>query len=250
MTVPTPVGIDPPPELPAVPYLVGLGQHKRHAVPYDTARGDLEAMGTFPTSAIACCGSWVTLALKFGEFRRGNSWLSNCPDRTCATCSWNVAVGLGAVAAELQALTPTGAELEVLSRHLDEPLALVRVCEAILRSEGVPAAPDDDPLTFQLLAHAVAHGPVVLMLEECADGASGHCSEDRVTGACECGLPDDAAQIACAACSLRAGEWAGEWAGVFTTQCTVAAPCGVLTQLAAHYGVMIGGQRLTGEPAR
>lgn len=248
MTVSTLEGIDLPADLPPVPYLVGLGQHKRHAVPHDTASRDREAADTSPTYVIACCGSRVTLALKFGEFRRGNQWLSsNSPDRTCATCSWEVAISLGAVAAELQSLTPAGCELEALSRHLDDPLALVHVCEAILRIEGVPTDPNDDPLTVQLLSHATVHAPVVLMSEECADGNCEHCPEDRIADrAWECGLPDGAVRVACAACSVRAGSWAGEWEGQFTTQGTVAAPCGVLTQLASHYGVVIDGRRRIG----
>lgn len=78
--------------------------------------------------------------------------------------------------------------------------------------------------------------------------AAGHCPDDRITDrAWECGLPDGAARIACSGCSLRAGDWAGEWEGVFTTQCSVAAPCGVLTQLAGHYGVLTGGLRRSDE---
>jgi hypothetical protein len=43
--------------------------------------------------------------------------------------------------------------------------------------------------------------------------------------------------VACQACSLQAGSWAGEWEGQYAVECTIPAPCGVLTALAEYFKV-------------
>jgi hypothetical protein len=123
----------------------------------------------------------------------------------CPACRWIVAARTETLDAALAAL--------------DDAIALTAatdVLNAARRDEREP----DDPRTIQLLAAISRHAPVPLVAENCSEGDCGH-----PAGMC----PES---MACAACSLQAGDWAGEWQGQYLGECTIGAPCSVLLRLA------------------
>jgi hypothetical protein len=120
------------PPIPDVPYVIGVGADHRHAIDVATARrvvdAKAESSDARPAWTHAECGQPVVLARKAGEFRRDNPFLERGGDRTCPTCAWTVALTLGRVDQEVQALTPRGHDRDVLARLISEPAILARIC--------------------------------------------------------------------------------------------------------------------------
>lgn len=207
------------PPLPDVPFHIGIGISggPLHAVEH------LDAVRPHQQHVATVCGSTATVALRWGEFVRGNPNLA-CHE-LCPVCAWSVALELGTTKAEIGHLTPNAADLAALRRAMPDPLMWVRILEHLLDPDGLEEV-EHDPLAH-LLAHVTAHRPVLLLQDDCvADG-------------CEHENPDDCygetPAVACLECSVLAGPWAGEWEGQVVI--TVPAPCAVLPAVAAHYDI-------------
>jgi hypothetical protein len=219
----------PLPPIPDVPHVIGLdgGDDLVHAVSYKTAVHGVKH-GEVPQRAhvTAECGTPVMLARRWGPFHRGNEHVSG--GDVCGHCAWTVAVHQGTTGAELTAITPTGAELAAMKRLMPDPLLAVRICQHLLTAMQEEREYDaGHPRWPQLLGHATAHRPRVLVGEGC-------------TG--DCDHPDAAAcysasdTVACDTCSIQVGSWAGEWEGMY--ECFVPAPCAVLPAMATRYGAL------------
>jgi len=232
-----------PPPLPDAPYVVGSGPDGlRHAVAWTAAN---TAAQTEPNqrhrSVPTECDATATLITGWGAWTYDNPRLRR--DTRCPTCGWAVALARDTTPAELAAIAPDPAELPALTRILDEPLLAVRLCQAILTDPDLATHYGrDHEHVRDLLGRATAHAPTLTAPEECWDNACDHQPTDHPWDTTwQCPYPDAAA--ACPTCSLRNGSWAGEWEGQYATECTVPAPCSVLTTLAYHYGITTGAPR-------
>lgn len=211
------------PPVPDVPYLIGVqaGDGLIHAV--ERARA-----GDTGGAAGSVCGEGVIVAVRWGGFHRGSEWTDRFAHRLCPHCAWTVALAQDTTEAELAAVTPSGAELAALRRLLPDPMIVPRICERILADRRAERDYDaGSPRWVQLLGHVTAHRPVLLLAEDCAEGACDH--HDKASGCYA------QAAVACPACSVQAGSWAGEWEGQY--ECVVPAPCAVLPAMADHVGL-------------
>lgn len=182
----------------------------------------------------ALCGRFALHARRWPEYGPG---LPSFACR-CAECAWIVAFRRGTVTAQLDTLMPPAGDRRVLDRFLPDPLIAFSTAKAILGQAGSGGL-DDEPGSeslIQLLAAVTRHRPVITLPEECAHGECAHVPDDP-GGPAECPMPD--ASVACSACSLVAGSWAGEYEGAYRRECTVPAPCPVLSSLAGHAGVTL-----------
>lgn len=135
---------------------------------------------------------------------------------------------------ELAALTPDGHELDVVSRLISETAVVAGIWSAILDQLSDDVEPAH-PHLVELLAQSPARTRRPGWSVKTAQGCCGHDTRADTPG--HCGCPD--AGLGCAACSVRAGEWAGEWEGQYATECTVTAPCSGLSTLATRFGVTL-----------
>lgn len=165
----------------------------------------------------AACGATVTVAAKYGPFDP-----DRFPARTCALCLWTVALRDGSLVERYRRL----AEAE------GTPGLAARVAEAIVAAQSQHDAGYelDDPASVQLLAAVTAHAPTLLIDEDCAEGGCGHPRYE----------PCPTVAMVCLTCSQLAGSWAGEREGAVMHECTISAPCEVLSTLAAHFQVTGG----------
>jgi hypothetical protein len=221
------------PPLPQAPYVIGSSAGRMHAVAWTAADA---AIKTAPHQrhrlVITECDTEANLVTGWGAFTYTNRLLTR--DSRCPTCGWAVALAQDTIPAELNAITPDPTELPALTRILDEPLIAVRLCEAILADNDLATYYDRDHEHIRdLLGHATAHAPTLIVPETCAEDDCDHRPDGQPLDTWRC--PDAAA--ACPTCSVRAGMWAGAWEGQYATECTVPAPCSVLTALADHYGI-------------
>lgn len=187
-------------------FLTGVqqGWHAIDAAPFDTGCRE---------HAWALCGAIVRLAgEKYQPYDPSSVPVSHDP---CPQCRWTVAAATGSFDAAI--------------RDLEHPLAIA-TATAILDHSGRLEQGIDDPAAIQLLAAVAAHAPVLLVTEEAAE--EGGCL-GCVNPPCH-GCPG---RLACAACSLQAGDWAGEWQGQYREECLIEAPCAVLLALAEFAGV-------------
>lgn len=182
--------------------------------------------------AVADCGAYVEIArAELQPYRRAGHPVSFGP---CPECAWAAALANGTLDEEAARLAPTGKDRDVLARLLPDPSVAVQAARDILaaaRHEHGPWGLEDNPApVIQLLAAVTRHVPVVLVPDAGAEGEC-DCGYENDDGTWhECGRQQ--ASVACEACSLLAGPWAGEWEGHFRDECTIAAPCAVLTRLA------------------
>jgi hypothetical protein len=206
-------------------YVIGV-QHGWHAIHRRALRC---AIGTGPRLiAGAACGTLVRVT-KYGVYDRTSTPVLYDP---CPACSWHVALATRSAERELLLMTPDAREAAALARSGVTPLTAVAVCRAILSAAGDPA----DPAVISQLAAATAHRPGLAGIGDCIDGDCGHDRRDTGDGQKpECDYPD--AGAVCWACSLRGGPWAGDYEGWLLDECIVPAPCGVLSALAADYGL-------------
>ena len=244
-TTTTPTDSAPPPLIDA-PYVIGGGIGLMHAVAWtDADTAITHAPHQQHRLAVATqCDTTAALMPEWGAFTYDNRHLRR--DNRCPTCGWAVALATDTVPAELAAITPDPAALPALTRVLDQPLIAARLCQAILAGADYDR---DHPHITDLLGHATAHAPTLIVPEACAEDTCDHRPADQWDNPTwQCPSPDAAA--ACPTCSVRAGSWAGEWEGQYSTECTVPAPCSVLTTLAGHYGITTGARRHTTTAAR
>lgn len=209
--------------LPTAAFIAGVDPGTGvHAIPYVYA---VRALAERSGESGALCGRRALVATRLGAFDRATlpTWATVCPH-----CAWAAAAttgpttGTGAVDRELDALTPTGADLEALEQLLADPLIVRHLCEAIIAAAQQPDAHGLDDAVIELLGHASAHAPVLLRSWDCITEECHH-----PPGACPC-------SVACAACSLQAGSWAEERESTYRPECTISAPCQVLTTLIAQ----------------
>ncbi|MBS4730546.1 hypothetical protein MSM1_20225 [Mycobacterium sp. SM1] len=160
---------------------------------------------------------------QFGAFTYGSRWLAK---GRCERCGWVVALNRGTIDQEIDLYAQSSWRVG----GGWNPDLLRRIFTAILAD----APPDREAQLghrSELLAHAAEHRPIVTVCEQCArcrDPAAVH-GEDV--------CPDY--RVVCGACTFRAGPWAGDQEGVPTAECVVAAPCSVLTAMAAHYLIAV-----------
>lgn len=204
--------------LPDAEFLTGV-QDGWHAVRRADAEWTAQHLGRDQTQAV--CGKPVRLALNWPEYDGAKRPVSF--DR-CPECAWTVAGIRGQLAGEVERLMPSNEDRVILDGLMPDWMiaatAAAMLVEAVTEGHD-DAVVEDEPEWIQLLAAISRHAPVILHREECNDG---DCEHD---GNCP-------ASVACAACSLQAGSWAGEWEGTFRHECTIPAPCAVLTRLAEH----------------
>jgi hypothetical protein len=218
-------------------YLTGTGG-AWHAMPRRWAEPAITraARTCSPPMALAACGQLAQVVPEHGTYDRMRRPVAAHP---CRTCAWQLAIETGSTGRELALITPGLRTADALARAGADPMLASSICQAILAAESSDSCEYglDHPATVQLLAHATVHRPVLLVDEECAAGECGghHPDGDPDAPAQPCDYPDPAA--ACGACSLAAGPWAGEWEDDPLPECTVTAPCSVLTTLARHYRV-------------
>jgi hypothetical protein len=242
------------PALDDAPFLIGI--EDRGAVVHAVLRCEAATASAVTSSESAMtlvagvCDRWCRLGFGLGAFDSSNEWLSGrdrCPD-----CAWIVALHSGRIDEQLCALTPRERDRDSLACAIDEPLAAVKIAEAILAAAGYPRTArlfDDDVRPSAVsaqLGHLTRHAPVLLIPEECAERSCEHPAIDDSRGDWrDCTLPD--IHVACTACSLVAVDgYARQWAGTVHYECTVAAPCAVLKALGEHYGVTVGDRRERG----
>lgn len=216
--------------LPDSDLVFGIGTDRRHAVTHDMA---VRAVGdglVRDAVAGAVCGQMVRLAAKWGAYEQNSLYLQQ--GRVCVLCSWIVAGARDELPTRIAAMKPDDKNAGVIAAALGDPLAGVRLLEAIAADEDL-----GDPLPGRfhrsqradLLARAAQHIPQVVVCEDCSEG-SGSCAD--------AGDPCDAAL--CMTCTLTAGPWAGEWEGYTLDECLVQAPCSVLHALCSHYQIPLG----------
>jgi hypothetical protein len=195
-------------------YLTGV-QQGWHAIARDALQY-AALMSNGVRIAPAECGALVRVS-KHGTYARASYPVMHDP---CPECAWTVAVATGAIEAELDLITPDFAGYDALAAAGVHPLLALSLARAIL-------AADEDrtgPAVIRQLAAVTRHAPGRAVSEGCAEGECGH-------------DPCTAGRAVCWACTLRTGDEAGEWSGQAMSECTVAAPCSVLSALAAHYGI-------------
>jgi len=207
-------------------YVIGVhqGWHAIH-------RPALEyAIGAEPhLIAEAVCGVSARVT-KHGVYDRAE-WPVSCAP--CPECAWHVAIATGSMERELLLITPDDREAAALARCGVTPLTAIAVCRAILAAADEPA----HPAVIRQLAAATAHRPGLAVSEACGEGECEHhrTALEDLDELGPCNYPDAAA--VCWECSLLSGSWAGEYEGRILAECTVLAPCGVLSALAAYYGL-------------
>lgn len=215
--------------LPDSSLVFGLGGERRHAVTREMA---LRAIGDGlirDAVAGAVCGAMVQLAAKWGPYERDSKYLAH--GRVCVACAWIIAGARDELPAQIAAAKPAQANIDVITDALGDPLAGIRLLEAIAADDDL-----DDSLVghyrrshkADLLAHAARHLPAITICEECADGGDyGHDDEDSCAAAL------------CMTCTASSGPWAGEWEGYTLDECVVAAPCSVLRAMCNHYKIAL-----------
>jgi hypothetical protein len=82
-------------------------------------------------------------------------------------CAWTVAIATGSTERELQPITPSDRSAAGLARAGVDPLLALKICRAVLVRESSPDAENglDHAATVQVLAHAAAHRPVLVVLD-------------------------------------------------------------------------------------
>lgn len=209
----------------------GLGRGLHHAV---TRRAAEHAGGRLARGSVAgaVCGEIVQVATSWGAYERGSIYLQH--GHVCGPCSWIVATSNGQLPDLIDSIRPAAQHLNVITGALGDPLAGVRLLEAIAADDELGDDLDDLAGEFtrsrraDLLAHAAAHLPAVVVCEDCAEGgASVHGDDEPCTAAL------------CLTCTVKSGPWAGEWEGYTLDECVVPSPCSVLRALCEHYKIAL-----------
>lgn len=221
--------------LPDAELVFGVSESSgRHAVTHDMAATVVEHSSIREAAPWALCGERVGLATKWGSYQSDSPYLAQ--GRTCWSCAWIVAAERGEVEATIAAAAPGANEIAALTSALGDPLAGVRLLEAIAADDDLPRPWRDGfyrrSQRTDLLALASRHQPSVLVCEECAE-AFGESDGAHEGGRCAGEV------VACMGCSPTAGPWAGEWEGTVLHQCMVAAPCSVVRTLCGYYGIPV-----------
>ena len=202
--------------------VTGVDNDRWHAV--DQVRPAVSG-GRVP--GVSVCGRGVDVARKFGAFDRDHWGRRACPE-----CAWLLAIRDHTLDAEYARLEDHSAgALGQLASHVAR--AVVAAARAAQDDTGSDL---DDPRTVQLLVAVTAHAPTTIYDHACLEDECDHHEDHPDEHGGHAHLPT---AVACAACSLLEGSWAGEYEGAFRTECTVAAPCSVLTALAASHAVSL-----------
>jgi hypothetical protein len=201
--------------LPPGDFLTGApDEHGWHAL----ARADAEwcALRFGRLFSFTVCGRMGRRADKHG------AWNPAEPLRRCPDCEWAVAAAVGQLAETAARLAPGPEDEAVLAGLIPSPLIASETAALIIAAATRDGGQPGDE-TIQLLATVSRHAPQVLRSVDCHQGDCGH--DDQ--GSCP-------AIVACEACSLQLGSWAGvEREGTYRGECTIPAPCQVLTAIRA-----------------
>jgi len=226
--------VDPFP-LPDSPLVFGLNSGGRHAVDRAVAVAVIGAGLIQDARPRSMCGERVAIAARWGAYERSSLFLNQGKGLNCAWCGWIVAGATNDFAAQIATERPKPEALALFAEVLGDPLAGVRVLEAIAYDQDAELVDRDDfpgrSPRIDLLAIAAAHQPVVTMCEDCAESSS-WMHED---GPCPC------VSVGCMGCTAKTGSWAGEWEGYTMSQCVVHAPCSVLRAFADYYEIALAG---------
>lgn len=217
--------------LPAAELVFAVSGRERHIVTSEAAGVALEFAGGDPrlAHASALCRRVAKLAPAWGPYSREAAleYGPRCPD-----CAWILALHRGDVDEEIAAFTTVnGFDAAVITARLGEDFG-ERLLDKVAHDPALWQGADrlGPSHRSQLLGHATRHLPTVAVCEECV--------EIGVANAHGYGATCPEVGIICPGCTVAAdGVWAGEWEGTVLAECTVSAPCSVLTTLAAHYEV-------------
>lgn len=211
--------------LPDSELVFGLGAGRRHAVTHDAA---VRAIGDgliCDATAVAVCDRLVSVVPKWGPYQRDSQHLRL--GGVCALCTWIVAESRGDTAVEIAAVAPSEQHADLIAAAVGDPLLGVRLLEAIAVGEGGGGfSRFERTQRAELLARAAQHLPKVTVCEECSDTGGNGIHDD---GPC--------ARALCLTCTMSTGPWAGEYENYTMPECTVEAPCSVLTALCSHYNI-------------
>lgn len=216
--------------------LNGTGRHAVRRADAVAAVGDGLIRDPRPRSV---CGERVHIAARWGAYDRSSLYLNQGKSANCPWCGWIVAAANNDLAAQIALERPEPEAMALFGEVLGDPLAGVRILEAIAFDKDDDLVDRDDfpgrSPRIDLLAVAAAHQPVVMMCEDCAE-SSGRMRED---GPCQC------AWVGCMGCTAKTGSWAGEWEGYTMSQCAVHAPCSVLRAFADYYKIELPGSAVS-----
>jgi hypothetical protein len=172
--------------LPDAPYITGrpLGRATLHGIRHQRAVRAAAYDTPLSRWTSAECGTVVVIADELPVFEP-----SALPvyATVCGQCSWAAAITAGdeAIAAQLDRLTPTGRDLDILALRLADPLIARHTAEKLLARlagiDEVDRTADCAPFgeLLQLLGHVARHVPVVLMTEDCAEDSCDHRTDDQ-----------------------------------------------------------------------
>ncbi|ORX13084.1 hypothetical protein AWC32_15665 [Mycobacterium xenopi] len=177
--------------------------------------------------AYSVCGMRAEYVARLGPFAYGSRWLTS---RRCERCGWVVALARGTVEQEIDLYTAVSGGQTAEAVGGGDLVVLRAIFTAIL-ADAPPGPQAMAGHRSDLLAHATVHRPVATACDQCAEGGG----PAVVHGMEACPQP----RVICAACTFTAGPWAGEREDTPSGECIVAAPCSVLTALAAHYGIAV-----------
>lgn len=220
--------------LPDAELVFGLGADLRHAVTREMALRAVDD-GVIRDGVVgSVCGELVQLAASWGAYERNSKYLQH--GHVCVPCTWIVASTHGRLPELIDSFTPAEKNVDVMAGALGDPLLGVRLLRAIAvddeLGDGLVGSFRRSPRT-DVLAHAAAHLPAIVVCEECADDlGEGH------------GDDESCAAALCMACTLTSGPWAGEWEGFTLDECLVQSPCSVLRAMCDHYNIALP-QRLS-----
>lgn len=225
--------------LPDSELVFGLNDNGRHAVSRVNALAAIGDGLVRDARPFSMCGERVHIAAQWGAYERSSLYLNQGKSANCGWCGWIVAAANNDFASEIARERPEPEAMALFAEVLGDPLAGIRVLEAIAYDDDDDLVDRDDFLgrspRIDLLAIAAAHQPVVTMCEDCAE----HSDWMHEDGPC----PNLA--VGCMACTAKTGAWAGEWEGYTMPQCFVNAPCSVLRAFADYYKI-----ELPNSPAR
>ncbi|MFV8142241.1 hypothetical protein ACNQR7_32140 [Mycolicibacterium senegalense] len=222
--------------LPDAEIVFGVGADLRHAVTRKMALRSVGEGSIRDAVAGSVCGQLVRLAASWGAYEPDSRYLQH--GHVCTPCAWIVAGAQDRLPEMIASITPSEKNMHVITAALGDPLASVRLLEAIVTDDDLGdnlAGRFRRSQRADVLAHAVSHLPSVVVCEDCAERPAADGGDD-----CSCAV------ALCMTCTLTSGPWAGEWEGYTLDECTVESPCSALRSLCHHYKIALPQQRAEG----
>ena len=217
--------------LPDSELVFGINGTGRHAVARANALAAIGDGLVQDARPFSMCGERVHIAARWGAYERSSLYLNQGKSANCPWCGWIVASANHDLDAQIAMERPAPEAMALFAEVMGDPLAGIRVLEAIAHDDDDDLVDRDDfpgrSPRIDLLAIAAAHQPVVTMCEDCLE----HSDWMHDDGPCP------SLAVGCMACTAKTGAWAGEWEGYTMRQCFVHAPCSVLRAFADYYKI-------------